>query len=725
MTLKEIGLKQALNKAYRLIKPKRLEMEAFKTNLISLLGQIDEKESEENVKIHLMNFLRDTFYHPAHLLATKGKTDFVAHTGKDAATPAALLFEVKRPSNTADMVTKTSLNAKAMHELILYYLRERIEHRNNSITNLVITNIYEWYIFDAGVFERIFFKNTGLVKQYKEWAAGQKVSSSTDLFYKEIAKPFLEVLEDEMPYTWFDIRAFEKPLKNADKTDDKALIPLFKILSPVHLLKLPFANDSNSLDKGFYTELLHLIGLEEVKDGSKKIIRRKKAGERNEGSLLENAITILETENCLHKVPDLNNYGDEKEEQLFSVGLELCITWINRILFLKLLEAQLLKYHRNNPAFRFLNFDNLPQFDEVYKLFFQVLARNYNERSEKVQKKFSHVPYLNSSLFEFSNMEDATIKINMLDDSAELPLISSTVLRNGKNKPKADKLNSLQYLFEFLDAYDFASEGEEDIQEEGKTLINASVLGLIFEKINGYKDGSIFTPGFITMYMCRQSIRQAVVNKFKETYGWKADDFADLGNYISDDRSVKKLKEYNSLLNSLTICDPAVGSGHFLVSALNELITVKAELGILINEAGNRLNDIEVTLDNDELLIYDTKGDPFAYTIETEKNGRFYIQPWKQDVQKTLFHEKQTIIENCLFGVDINPKSVQICRLRLWIELLKNAYYIIPDGQPQNSGRIGNELQTLPNIDINIKCGNSLISRFSITEDLKSATPYF
>ncbi|MCB0740574.1 MAG: hypothetical protein KDB92_05905, partial [Chitinophagaceae bacterium] len=126
MTLKEIGLKQALNKAYRLIKPKRLEMEAFKTNLISLLGQIDEKESEENVKIHLMNFLRDTFYHPAHLLATKGKTDFVAHTGKDAATPAALLFEVKRPSNTADMVTKTSLNAKAMHELILYYLRERI-----------------------------------------------------------------------------------------------------------------------------------------------------------------------------------------------------------------------------------------------------------------------------------------------------------------------------------------------------------------------------------------------------------------------------------------------------------------------------------------------------------------------------------------------------------------------------------------------------------------------
>ncbi|MFW5701217.1 MAG: Eco57I restriction-modification methylase domain-containing protein, partial [Cyclobacteriaceae bacterium] len=75
-----------------------------------------------------------------------------------------------------------------------------------------------------------------------------------------------------------------------------------------------------------------------------------------------------------------------------------------------------------------------------------------------------------------------------------------------------------------------------------------------------------------------------------------------------------------------------------------------------------------------------------------------------QRIQETLFHEKQTIIENCLFGVDINPNSVKICRLRLWIELLKNAYY-------KNGTE---ELETLPNIDINIKCGNSLISRFDL-----------
>lgn len=54
MKLHEISLKKSLNKAYRLVKPKRPDIEVFKENLIKLLGQIDEKESEENVKIHLV-----------------------------------------------------------------------------------------------------------------------------------------------------------------------------------------------------------------------------------------------------------------------------------------------------------------------------------------------------------------------------------------------------------------------------------------------------------------------------------------------------------------------------------------------------------------------------------------------------------------------------------------------------------------------------------------------
>jgi len=347
------------------------------------------------------------------------------------------------------------------------------------------------------------------------------------------------------------------------------------------------------------------------------------------------------------------------------------------------------------------------------------LAKKHQERTEKVKAKYRHIAYLNSSLFDRTALEEQTIRINMLDDQAEMPLLDKTVLKDDKNKSVAPRLNTLQYLFEFLNAYDFASEGSEEIQEERKALINASVLGLIFEKINGYKDGSIFTPGFITMYMCRQSIRQAVLNKFKEKYTWKAETFEDLHNYIADDRSVKAIKDYNTLINSLTICDPAVGSGHFLVSALNELIAIKSELGILADANGKRLSEHTATVENDELLITDRERNFFTYHVATTNEQITIPNTEIQRVQETLFHEKQTLIENCLFGVDINPKSVQICRLRLWIELLKNAYYIA-DGNKSNG-----ELQTLPNIDINIKTGNSLISRFGLDEDLKSATPYF
>src|SRR5688572_15590440 len=139
MIYKEIPLKKALDKAYRLVKPGREEFEAFKKNLFILLNQIDEKETEENVKIHLMNFLRDTYYNPTYHVATKGRTDFVIHSDKTASSPVGVLFEVKRPLNQSDMITKRNFNAKAMHEMILYYLQERIKHKNNSIRYIVIT----------------------------------------------------------------------------------------------------------------------------------------------------------------------------------------------------------------------------------------------------------------------------------------------------------------------------------------------------------------------------------------------------------------------------------------------------------------------------------------------------------------------------------------------------------------------------------------------------------
>ena len=112
---------------------------------------------------------------------------------------------------------------------------------------------------------------------------------------------------------------------------------------------------------------------------------------------------------------------------------------------------------------------------------------------------------------------------------------------------------------------------------------------MIFEKINGYKDGSFFTPGFITMYMCRETIRKAVVQKFNESKKWSIEKFEGLYDKIED------RKEANDIANSLKICDPAVGSGHFLVSALNEIISVKNDLKILSDRNGKRLKEYHLS----------------------------------------------------------------------------------------------------------------------------------
>ena len=698
MEVTVLDLRKSINKAYLKVKPNRTQIETFKKNIINLFSQIKESESEEFHKNIISEFLRNTYYSPNHYINTKGRSDLVIHNGKDSNSTVGVLFEVKKPNNKSELPTIEHINSKAFQELILYYLRERITNKNLEIKHVVISNTFEWFIFNSNDFEKLFADDKAFVNQFIDFEEGRLSGTNTDFFYKNIAEPYINSLQSCIPVTHFDLREFESIIENADKGDDNKLIALYKILSREHLLKLPFANDSNNLDKAFYNELLHIIGLEETKEGNKKIIGRKTDKKRNPGSLIENSITILKYEDCLSQLPKFSDFGNTKDEQLFNIALELVITWINRILFLKLLEGQLIKYNGGNKEFRFLNIERIPDYDELNKLFFQVLAVKESDRSEFIRQKFSSIPYLNSSLFEPSELEHKTIRINSLDNHSKLPVLTATVLKDRTSKKITGDIDPLQYLFEFLDSYDFSSEGSEDIQEENKTLINASVLGLIFEKINGYKDGSFFTPGFITMYMCHETIRRAVVQKFNDVKGWSCENLNDVYNKVED------IKEANGIINSLRICDPAVGSGHFLVSALNEIIAIKSELRILIDREGKKLKEYSIEVINDELIITDEQSKLFDYNPKSKESQR---------VQEALFQEKQRIIENCLFGVDINPNSVKICRLRLWIELLKNAYY-----KPDTNYR---ELETLPNIDINIKCGNSLISRHSLDADIKTA----
>jgi adenine-specific DNA-methyltransferase len=702
MILKELKPRKALNKAYLKLKPNRSDIELFKTKLIALLDRTNETESEEFHKNLVIDFFKKTWYDPNHFINTKGRNDLVIHNGKKAESSVGVIIEAKKPTNKSEMISIDHINRKAFQELVLYYLRERITLKNLEIKHLVATNINEWFVFDATLFDRLFAQNKNLVKQFNDFESGRLAETKTDFFYKHIAEPFIDDIHSEISFTYFNIQDYQNPLRSEDKADDNLLIALFKLLSPEHLLKLPFTNDSNSLDKTFYSELLHIIGLTETKSGSKKVIERNKERERNSGTLLEDAMIQLDSLDKISRLERPGQFGNTHQERLFNVALELSITWMNRILFLKLLEAQLITYHKGDKSFSFLNLDRIKSYDYLNSLFFQVLARKSDERNPDVKYLFEKVPYLNSSLFEPTDLEHSSLFISNLRDDKRIPIASHTVLKDRQGKKRTGNIPTLEYLFDFLNAYDFSSEGSEEIQEENKTLINASVLGLIFEKINGYKDGSFFTPGFITMYMCRETIRKAVVQKFNETKQWDCKNLDDLYDKIED------RNEANKIVNSIKICDPAVGSGHFLVSALNEMIAVKNDLKILQDRSGKRLKEYQVEVVNDELIVTDEEGELFEYNPNTKESQR---------IQETLFHEKLTIIENCLFGVDINPNSVKICRLRLWIELLKNAFF---KDVSSGSGAY-RELETLPNIDINIKCGNSLVSRFALDADLKQA----
>ena len=635
-----------------------------------------------------------------YLVNVNKKEDLVIRLGNTTTDDVGVLLEFKKPTEKRDMVSASNANVKALQEVVLYYLRQTVDHENHKIINLVVTNIYEWYIFDGVWFEKNIFRNAKLKKEYLAYKTS---GHDTKYFYENIAAKYLAEFTDEIPCTYFNLKDYEKKITNDTKKDDDDLIDLYKILSPEHLLNKKFANDSNSLNTDFYNELLYIIGLEESKDTAKKIIRRVNEAERNEGSLIENTISKLKTK----KYFGYEN-NEETENKYYEVALELCITWLNRILFLKLLESQLIKYHRGDKEnYSFLTSSKIREFDDLEELFFEVLAEKIADRKSSVAIKYKNIPYLNSSLFEMTDLEKNALALSNLKDRLEFAVYKKSVLKKGSKdviKPKT----SLNYLLDFLDAYNFASESNAKIQEENKSIINASVLGLIFEKINGYKDGSFFTPGFITMYMCRETIRKAVVEKFKTNFPYCQDitEYEELKGKIDYKNEAERLLA-NKLINNIKIVDPAVGSGHFLVSALNEMIAIKSDLQILSYTNTNRVLGYTISLDNDELIIQNQETDKlFEYTLNQNNN----VIRDLQELQACLFTEKQTIIENCLFGVDINPKSVMICQLRLWIELLKNAYYTKESNYK--------ELHTLPNIDINIKTGNSLISKVAIKDNV-------
>ncbi|GAA6780889.1 class I SAM-dependent DNA methyltransferase [Helicobacter pylori] len=662
-----ISLKDFIKK-YNPQEPKKETIENFEKEINSLLENAKGQDGEEFQKNEINEFLKNTYDYKCN---TNKKVDSAIYVdGK-----AWVLIEVKALNNKNEFPKdRENPLSKAFCQMVFYFLNA-IEN-NNSLKHAIICNAHEFFLFDCK--DLLFLKEDKHIKKlHKNCASKEGTDPSTKRFYSDLEEYLKKDFKGELRYTHFNLSSY----------DPKEELPLiYQVLSHEVLLKQRKTLDANTLNKDFYEELLYILGLEEQNDKGKILIKQSRT---------KNSIST-----ALKK--EYNKLDDEEV-------MALLIAWNNRILFLRLLESLLISFkHFEKP---FLTTENFKDFNALNNLFFEVLAKKNNERLKEIKenKILGKIPYLNSSLFDKTPLELKGHEIKWLDNKP-LEIYPKSVLKKDKDYQEKKDLPLLEYLFAFLHAYDFTTT-PKDIKDNKNTsesrLINPSVLGLVFEKLNGYKEGSFYTPSFITSYMCSESIKTIVRDKFNAIYQWDCKDLEALKGKIDRNFSNEKAKEYLNqkakeylqVLLALRICDPAVGSGHFLVSVLNEMVRIAYELGLIASLP----LDATLELENDEILIK-ISNKPFIYTRPSSEKEQSH------QIQKEFFELKKSIIENCLFGVDINPNSCEITKLRLWIELLKYSYYIFENGKNTNA------LETLPNIDINIKCGNSLISRFALKD---------
>ncbi len=640
--------------------PKKETIENFEKEINSLLENAKRQDDEEFQKNEINKFLKNAYGYDCN---TNKKVDSAIYEDGEV----RVLIEVKALNNKNEFPKdRENPLSKAFCQMVFYFLKEE---NNNSLKHAIICNAHEFFLFDCKDFRALFQNDKRIKDFYKYCAKKEGTDPSTKRFYSDLEEYLKKDFKGELRYTHFNL------------SDDFKELPLiYQVLSHEVLLKQRKTLDANTLNKDFYEELLYILGLEEQNEKGKTLIKPS----RTKNSLS----TALKEQ-----------YKNLDDEEVMA----LLIAWNNRILFLRLLESLLISFkHFEEP---FLTTDNFKDFNALNTLFFEVLAKKNSERLPEIKenKILEKIPYLNSSLFDKTPLELKGHEIKLLDNKS-LEIYPKSVLKKDEKYKNKKDLPLLRYLFEFLRVYDFTTT-PKDIKDNQNTsesrLINPSVLGLVFEKLNGYKEGSFYTPSFITSYMCKESITPIVLDKFNQKYNIECEVLEELKNYLKSYKKDKR-KEYLQLLLALRICDPAVGSGHFLVSALNEMVRVAYELGLITSLP----LDATLELENDEILIK-ISNKSFIYTRPSSEKEQSH------HIQKELFELKKSIIENCLFGVDINPNSCEITKLRLWIELLKYSYYIFEEGKNTNN------LETLPNIDINIKCANSLISRFSLHDDLK------
>src|SRR5215831_10471187 len=286
-------------------------------------------------------------------------------------------------------------------------------------------------------------------------------------------------------------------------------------------------------------------------------------------------------------------------------------------------------------------------------LFFEGFAKPAEKRSPETRKALGAIKYLNGGLFLPHKVEQDNPKLDVPDEAFE-------------------------NLFNLFGRYswnlDDTSGGKDD-------EINPDVLGYIFEKyINQKEFGAYYTRTEITEYLCERTIHQLILDAVNTPdavrkhlpAGMKVRQYNTLGDLLMDLDTPLCKQLLHEVLPSLSLLDPACGSGAFLVAAMKTLINVYAAVIGKIKFLGDR-----------------SLSQWLAKTEHEHPSINYFI--------------KKSIITDNLYGVDVMEEATEIARLRLFLALVSS----VDDVE---------ELEPLPNIDFNILPGNSLIGLMRIDD---------
>ena len=387
----------------------------------------DNKESEEHCKNILKDFLSGGFKYNCN---TKGKIDLVIKYKNET----HAIIETKNYDNKNEMIKDNDYYYKSFYQSVLYYYKSRKDlNKDLSVKHIIITDFYNLYLFLRNDFEFI-AENKQIINFFNV----KKIDIDSKDFYNS-SKTILEKINREV--VGYKINLFE---------DDAELI--YRFLSPYNICSLKANNDFNIISNTFYREIIYMMGLEENKEG--KLVLNK-----IDNTLIKLTMDILDE--------------DLSREEKFEEALKLNILWINRILFLKMLEAQLRVFRADNNL-HILNPNEIVDYSFLYVLFFKVLAKSKERRitENKESEYYKHIPYLNSSLFEETEKEKIN-SITKLNNSLKMKIMTGSVLYKDRDFDKKE-LTFLEYILRFLNCYIFNSDNA-DANINKNTIIKSSV----------------------------------------------------------------------------------------------------------------------------------------------------------------------------------------------------------------------------------------------------------